>query len=52
MDLVFTTNDAKMNVSLEEGCNVFEIWNNDHWNVIHLSEDQLKELKKILNIVV
>ena len=24
----------------------FEIWNNDHWNVIHLSDEQLEQLKR------
>ncbi len=49
MDAKFISDDAKMNVDYEPNLTTIEVWNVDHWNVMHLSDGQRDELIRFLN---
>jgi hypothetical protein len=49
MNIRLEANGDKMDIDYETDCNVIEIWNDDHWNVIVLSDIQLDRLTEFLN---
>lgn len=49
--LKFENDDARMNIEIDGELAVFEIWNVDHWNIIHLSKEQFDEIMKLKDVL-
>jgi len=45
----FKNGDDKIQIDIEPDCNSIEIWNDNSWSTIALSDAQLEELRLFLN---
>ncbi len=49
MNAEFKNGDDKLQIDTEIDCNSIEIWNDNSWSTIALSDAQLEELRLFLN---